>query len=170
LQPTLKGSHSSAASGILGRMAQTLTSLLIHVVYSTKHRADLIVPAIERDLHRYMGGIGAALDSPILASGGTTNHVHLLVSLSKNIALSELVMNLKKDSSKWIKTRGDAAKGFRWQDGYSAFSIGESGHGALEKYIRNQKEHHRSLSFEDEVRALVKKYKVVEFDERYAWD
>ncbi len=151
-------------------MSQTLTALLIHIVFSTKHRADLIVPAIERDLHRYMGGIGTALDSPILVSGGTTNHVHLLVSLSKTIALSDLVMNIKKDSSKWIKTRGPVASGFRWQDGYSAFSIGESGHAALEKYIRTQKEHHRKTSFEDEVRALVRKYRVVEFDEWYAWD
>jgi putative transposase len=151
-------------------MAQTLTCLLIHIVFSTKHREDLIAPSFERDLHRYMNGIGKALESPLLVTGGTANHVHLLASMSKNIALSDLVMNIKKDWSKWIKTRDVAAARFRWQDGYAAFSIGESGHEALAKYIRDQKEHHRGLSYEDEVRALVRKYKVIEFDERYAWD
>ena len=151
-------------------MAQTLTRLLIHIVFSTKHRADLIVPAFERDLHRYMGGICRALESPVLEIGGTTNHVHVLASLSKNIALSDLVMNMKKDSSKWIKSRAAEASAFRWQDGYSAFSIGESGRGALDRYIQNQKEHHKKRSFEEELRVLVKKYKVIEFDERYAWD
>jgi REP element-mobilizing transposase RayT len=155
---------------MLARMAQTLTSLLIHIVFSTKHREDAILPAIERDMHRYMNGIAKALESPLLVSGGTANHVHLLVSMSKNIALSELVMNVKKDSSKWIKTRDVAASRFRWQDGYAAFSIGESGHDALAKYIRTQKEHHRRVSYEDEVRAPVRKYKVVEFEEKYAWD
>ncbi len=151
-------------------MAQTLTRLLIHIVFSTKHRADLIAPAYERDLHRYMAGICRALESPALEIGGTANHVHVLTSLSKNIALSDLVMNMKKDSSKWIKMQAAEARGFRWQDGYSAFSIGESGNEALKKYVRTQKEHHKKSSFEDEVRLLVKKYKVIEFDERYAWD
>ena len=151
-------------------MSQTLTRLLIHIVFSTKHRADLILPAFERDLHRYMAGICRSLESPLLEIGGTANHVHVLTSLSKNIALADLVMNMKKDSSKWIKTRAAEAKSFRWQDGYSAFSIGESGSAALKRYIKNQKEHHRRRSFEDEVRELVKKYNVIEFDERYAWD
>jgi putative transposase len=151
-------------------MAQTLTRLLIHIVFSTKHRADLIVPDIEIELHRYMAGIARNLESPLLVSGGTANHVHMLTSLSKNIALADLVMNIKKDSSKWIKTRDAAPRAFRWQDGYSAFSIGESGRARLTRYIQNQKAHHRKISYEDEVRELAAKYNVVEFDERYAWD
>ena len=151
-------------------MSQTLTRLLIHIVFSTKHREDLILPAFERSLHRYMAGICKALESPALEIGGTANHVHVLTSLSKNIALSDLVMNMKKDSSKWIKSHAAQARAFRWQDGYAAFSIGESGTAALTKYIRTQKDHHRKSTYEDELRLLVKKYKVIEFDERYAWD
>lgn len=155
---------------MLACMSQTLTRLLIHIVFSTKHRAELILPPIDRDLHKYMAGICKAHESPILVSGGTADHVHLLVSLSKNIALSELLMHTKKDSSKWIKTRAGAPRNFGWQDGYSAFSIGESGVENLTAYINDQKVRHKRLSFQDEVRRLVKKYKVIEFDERYAWD
>src|SRR5439155_14282296 len=101
INPTLKGS-SNAMDGVKIRpiMAQTLTRLLVHVIFSTKHRSDLIVPEIEPQLYPYMATIGRTNQSPVLAIGGTTNHVHLLVSQSKNIALSDLVMVIKKDSSK----------------------------------------------------------------------
>ncbi len=149
-------------------MAQTLTRLLVHVVFSTKDRRNLIAPAIERELHAYLGGICRNRESPALAIGGTENHVHLLISLSKNIALSDLMMTLKKDSSKWVKTNGDAFPDFYWQDGYGAFSIGESQVGAVTDYIRGQKERHKTLTFEDEVVALAERYGVV-FDPRYLW-
>lgn len=149
-------------------MAQTLTRILVHVVFSTKQRRNLIVPAIEPDLHSYLGGICRKRESPALAIGGTENHVHLLISLSKNIALSDLMMSLKKDSSKWIKTRGHAFADFRWQDGYGAFSIGESQVDAVTGYIREQKERHKTMTFEDEFVALAKRYGVA-FDRRYLW-
>lgn len=149
-------------------MAQTLTRLLVHVVFSTKDRRNLIVPAIEPELHAYVGGICRNHESPALAIGGTENHVHLLISLSKNIALSDLMMTLKKDSSKWVKTNGDALQGFYWQDGYGAFSIGESQVGAVTGYIHGQKEEHKTLVFEDELVALAERYGVV-FDRRYLW-
>ncbi len=146
-------------------MAQTLTRLLVHVVFSTKARRNLIIPAIEPQLHAYLGGICRSEESPALAIGGTENHVHLLISLSKNIALSHLMMTLKKDSSKWIKTKGEAFQGFHWQDGYGAFSIGES---QVTDYIRGQKERHKTLTFEDELVALAKRYGMT-FDPRYLW-
>ena len=149
-------------------MAQTLTRLLVHVVFSTKARRNLIVPAIEPDLHAYLGGICRNRESSALAIGGTENHVHLLISLSKNIALSDFMMTLKKDSSKWIKTRGNAYVDFHWQDGYAAFSIGESQVGSLTEYIRGQKERHKTMSFEDELVALANRYGVA-FDTRYLW-
>ncbi len=151
-------------------MSQTLTRLLIHIVFSTKHREDTILPSFERDLHRYMSGICKAIESPVLEIGGTPNHVHVLTSLSKKVALADLVMHMKKDSSKWIKAHAAEAKGVRWQDGYAAFSLGESGMKAITQYIRTQKEHHEKVSYEDELRLFVKKYNVIEFDERYAWD
>jgi len=149
-------------------MAQTLTRLLVHIIFSTKERRNLIAPAVEPELHAYLGGICKNQGSLALEIGGAENHVHLLVSLSKNIALSELMMTLKKDSSKWIKTKGDTFGDFHWQDGYGAFSIGESQVAAVMDYIRGQKERHKSMSFEDELVALAKRYGVA-FDPRYLW-
>jgi len=149
-------------------MAQTLTRLLIHVVFSTKDRRHLIAPAVEPDLHAYMGGICRNCDSPALVIGGTDNHVHLLISLSKKIALSDFMMTLKKDSSKWIKTKGPGISDFHWQDGYGAFSIGESQVGVVTDYIRGQKDRHKTMSFEDELVTLAQHYGVA-FDSRYLW-
>jgi putative transposase len=116
-------------------MAQTLVSLLVHLVFSTKNRADVITPEVEPDLFAYLSGTINQLDSRCLASGGTANHVHLLVSLSKNHALSWAVGEIKKASSKWIKTKGAGFRQFGWQDGYGAFSIGQSNVTALKRYI-----------------------------------
>src|SRR5690349_1075437 len=149
-------------------MAQTLTSLLIHVVFSTKLRIPMIREQDEEELYKYMCGIPRNHQSPCLAINGTADHVHLLVSQSKNIALADLLEDLKKDSSKWIKKLGRIYNGFHWQDGYAAFSIGESGVETLKQYIANQKDHHKRQSFQDELRALLKKYRV-EYDERYIW-
>ena len=149
-------------------MAQTLTRILLHVVFSTKDRRNLIASTIEPELHAYLGGICRNQKSPAIEIGGTENHVHLLISLSKNIALSDLMMTLKKDSSKWIKTKGEMFGDFHWQDGYGAFSIGESQVGAVMDYIRGQKERHKTMTFEEELVALAKRYGVA-FDARYLW-
>ena len=149
-------------------MAQTLTRLLMHVVFSTTERRNLITPEVEPELHAYLGGVCRNRESPALAIGGTENHVHLLISLSKNIALSNLMMTLKKDSSKWIKTNGNAFRDFHWQDGYGAFSIGESQVRRVKDYIRGQKERHKTSTFEDELVELAKRYGVA-FDPRYLW-
>ncbi|MFN0010211.1 MAG: IS200/IS605 family transposase [Phycisphaerales bacterium] len=149
-------------------MAQTLTRLLVHVVFSTKGREPLIPPEIENDLYKYLAGISRNHDSPLLAVGGTADHVHLLVALSKNVALSALLMHLKKDSSKWIKTRSPRARAFAWQEGYGAFTLGASQVPAATRYIAGQKEHHRRRSFQDELRTLCRKYDVA-LDEQHAW-
>lgn len=148
-------------------MAQTLTRLLVHIVYSTRNRADLILPHLEPDLYPYIGGICRAHGCALLAGGGTANHCHLLVSLSKTLALSDLVMDIKKDSSKWMKLGGAGV--FAWQDGYGGFTIGESQVPALKRYIARQKERHATTDFKEEFLALLKKYKV-EYDPRYIWD
>lgn len=150
-------------------MAQTLTSLLVHIVFSTKHRADLITPEIEPKLFAYIGGILNNEKSVLLASGGTMNHIHLLVSQSKTMALSDLVKDVKQGSSKWIKTQGREFADFHWQDGYGAFTIGKSQVETLRGYLAKQKVHHQKQSFEDELREALKNYEV-EFDERYLWD
>jgi len=149
-------------------MSQTLVSLLVHLVFSTKNRADLITPDIETDLFAYISGILANHESRCLAAGGTTNHVHLLVSLSKNIALSATVGELKKSSSKWMKTKGAQFRNFGWQDGYAAFSVSQSNVAALKRYIARQKEHHQRRSFESELLMLLERYGV-RYDEEYLW-
>ena len=107
--------------------------------------------------------------SHLITINGTANHVHILMSQSKNVALSYLMAELKKSSSKWIKTRDSTLGNFSWQDGYGAFSIGESNVPALKQYIAGQKEKHRIKSFEDELIEFLKAYGV-EYDEHHLWD
>ncbi len=150
-------------------MAQTLVSLLVHVVFSTKNRADLITSEVEPDLFAYIGGILNNNHSKLLAANGTMNHIHLLASLGKTISLSELVGDIKRGSSVWIKKEGSEFRNFHWQDGYGAFSIGQSQVEAVMRYIARQKEKHAKKSFEDEFRGFLKSYGI-EYDERYVWD
>ena len=148
-------------------MPQSLSRVLVHVVFSTKHREDSIPIEIDADLHAYLGGIGRNVACPAIAVGGTANHVHLLVNLARTVTIADLLLNVKRDSSKWMKTKGVNA--FAWQDGYGAFSIGESAVEEVCRYIANQRAHHEKMTFQDEVRALCRKYGV-ELDERYAWE
>lgn len=149
-------------------MAQTLTRILVHVIFSTKDRANFIAPAIEADLHAYLGGTCRGHDSALLCVGGTEDHVHLLVSLGKTVALSDLVLHLKRDSSRWIKGRFKGFGAFGWQGGYAALSVGQSQVERLRTYIAGQKMHHQRTSFQDELRAFLNRYGV-EYDERYLW-
>lgn len=150
-------------------MPQSLASILIHLVFSTKNREPFITPAIESELHPYMAKIFRALKSPSLAIDGTTDHVHMLFALSRVITVAELVEEIKTESSKWIKTKGPEFRNFHWQAGYGAFSIGQSNVAALKRYIHNQKQHHRRVTFQDELRAFFKRYQIP-YDERYVWD
>lgn len=150
-------------------MATTLVSLLVHVIFSTKNRADIITPEIEPGLYEYMGGIARNHKSRLLAANGTANHSHLLISLGKTIALSELIAEIKRDSSKWAKDRSRGFRDFYWQEGYGAFSIGQSQTSEVKRYIAEQKEKHQARTFEREFIGFLKKYEV-EYDERYIWD
>ena len=150
-------------------MAQTLVSLLVHVIFSTKNRESFISEAVEADLFAYMGGILKNNNCRLLAAGGTPDHVHLLISQSKNIALSELLMDLKKDSSVWIKKNGSIFRNFHWQDDYAGFSISQSDVPGLKKYIGSQKEHHRNLTFQEELIQILSECEM-EYDERYLWN
>ncbi len=116
-------------------MAQTLTSLYVHVIFSTKNRENLILPEIEQELFAYIGGILNNNESKLLSANGTENHIHLLISASKNLGLSKLIGSVKRDSSKWLKTKGKDFHNFQWQDGYGAFSIGHTQIEVVKKYI-----------------------------------
>ena len=150
-------------------MASTLTKILIHITFSTKDRAPFIPLQVEPDLYAYVGGICRHLNSPLLALEGTSNHVHMLVSLGKTVALSDLMLNVKRESSKWIKQQDPQLSTFAWQDGYFGFSLGQSGVEALRLYIANQKEHHKHIDYKDELRNLLRLYEL-EWDEAFIWD
>ncbi len=150
-------------------MPQSLASVPIHFVWSTKDRQAFINPEIEKELFAYMASIFRAHESPALIINGTANHVHILSMLSRKITIAKLVEEVKKSSSKWIKTKGLDYQKFYWQSGYAALSIGQSNIEALKRYITNQKEHHRKKTFQQEYIEFLKKYNI-EHDERYIWD
>jgi len=150
-------------------MPQSLSSILIHLVYSTKNREPFLTPEIETELYPYMASIFKALKSPALLINGTSDHVHSLFSLSRVVTIADLVEEVKTESSKWIKTKGREFRNFHWQSGYGAFSIGQSHVSTLKRYIGRQKEHHRRVTFQEEYRKFLKAYEV-EYDERYVWD
>ncbi len=150
-------------------MAQSLSKVYVHITFSTKNRRDLIDENISSSLFEYLGGTCKRFECNPVQVGGHSNHVHILCLLSKKIAQMKLLEELKKSSSKWIKTKGDNYSDFYWQDGYGIFSVNPSEIEVVVQYIKNQKEHHKKISFEDELRAFLKKYKV-DYDEKYIWD
>jgi REP element-mobilizing transposase RayT len=150
-------------------MPQSLSSILIHLIFSTKNREPFLTREIEAELYPYMASIFKALKSPALIINGTTDHVHTLLSLSRVVTIADLVEEVKTESSKWIKGKGRQFRNFHWQSGYGAFSIGQSHVPLVKRYIKRQKEHHRRVTFQDEYRKFLKAYEV-EYDERYVWD
>jgi putative transposase len=150
-------------------MAQSLSNILVHIVFSTKHRQPFIDSEIETEVFKYLATACRTLACPSHAIGGADDHVHIACSLARTVTVSQLIQEIKQDSSKWIKTKSDRFANFAWQNGYGAFSIGQSQLGDLRGYIAGQREHHRRMSFEDEFRQLCQRYEV-NLDERYAWD
>jgi REP element-mobilizing transposase RayT len=150
-------------------LPQSLSSILIHLIFSTKHRESLVTEQVEAALHAYMAGILQEMQCPALTIGGMPDHVHVLFLLTRTRSVSEVVQDLKKDSSKWIKTQGASFREFSWQAGYGAFSIGQSSVPEARHYIDHQKEHHTTRTFLEEYRAFLTKYGV-DYDERYVWD
>jgi len=150
-------------------MPQSLANILVHITFSTKKRARLIDPAIESELYPYLASICRACDSPSHAIGGIEDHVHIALTLGRTISVADLLGEIKASSSKWMKTKGPQYADFAWQNGYGAFSIGQSQLSALKQYIADQKEHHRRRTFQEEFREFLKRYQVA-YDERYVWD
>lgn len=150
-------------------MPNTYTNLLFHVVFSTKHRTPTIHPTFQDDLYAYIGGIVRGEGGTLLEIGGMPDHVHLLIKLKPSIAPSSILQIIKGKSSKWLNAEKIDQQDFYWQEGFAAFSVSESQVENVRHYIQNQEEHHRKLSFQDELRALLSKHGI-EFDERYLWD
>ena len=130
-------------------------------------REPLIGLRIRPRLHAYLVGILDNLKSPSLQAGGVADHVHILFALARTISQADLVEEVKKGSSKWMKTEGVPT--FSWQAGYGAFSVGESQADTVIRYIQNQEHHHRKMTFQEEFRKFLERYKIA-YDERYVWD
>jgi REP element-mobilizing transposase RayT len=151
-------------------MPQSLVKNLIHLVYSTKHRKPWIPENVRDRLFAYQAGVFRQWESPALVIGGVEDHIHALFSLSKNHALKKIVEEVKKGSSKWMKTDAGASnRDFQWQNGYAGFSVSQSNVEEVREYIEAQAKHHRKMTFQDELRALFRRHEM-EFDERYVWD
>jgi REP element-mobilizing transposase RayT len=150
-------------------MPQSLSYLLIHIVFSTKDRAPVLDASILPDLHAYLATVARNADCECYRVGGIPDHVHLAIRISRTITIAQLVEELKTSSSKWLKTQSPTLAHFAWQRGYGAFSVGPSDLEALRNYIDTQEGHHQTRTFQEEYRAFLKRYGV-EFDERYVWD
>ena len=150
-------------------MANSYHQIYIHYIFSTKNHHPLIQPDFEKRLYKYISGIGREQEFPVLASGGMADHLHLLVSLSPMGSVSKTIQAIKGSSSKWINDCFyPKQRQFKWQSGYGAFSVGRSGINKLTSYIKNQKTHHKRMTFKEEYRKLLKKYGV-SWDEKYVW-
>ncbi|HEY3395159.1 MAG TPA: IS200/IS605 family transposase [Lacipirellulaceae bacterium] len=151
-------------------MPQSLAKILVHTVFSTKDRRPYLRDfGLREEMHRYLGGILSNLNCQPIIVGGVEDHVHLLCALARTCQAAEMVKEVKRGSSLWIKTKSTASQDFSWQSGYGIFSIGFSQIQAVKDYIANQVEHHRKISFQDEFRALLLRYNI-DFDENYVWD
>ena len=150
-------------------MPQSLAKNLIHLVFSTKNRATLLSDEIRPSLHAYITTVLKNLNCPVIIVNSVEDHIHILFLLHRTVPLSKAVEDAKKSSSKWLKTQSSTLSTFSWQSGYGAFSVSESNVPIVKKYIATQAEHHKKVSFQDELRGFLNKHRI-EFDERYLWD
>lgn len=151
-------------------MPQSLAKVIVHIVYSTKNRTPWLKDAkLRSELYAYNATILKNVDSPAIVIGGVEDHIHILALLSRKVAIMDVILQSKTETSKWIKKQGPRLQDFQWQAGYDIFSVSESNVGAVKPYIERQAEHHQRMSFQDEFRILCQKHQI-EIDERFAWD
>jgi len=150
-------------------MPQSLSKVLLHVVFSTKNREKTIYKHLRGLLHAYLAGLCRARGSEAYRVGGPDDHVHIACTLPRTITMAKLVEEIKKPSSIWMKQQEGGAPNFSWQAGYGIFSLGQSQLPMILQYIDNQEEHHRTKSFKEELLELLEKYGV-DYDEKYLWD
>ena len=150
-------------------MSQSLAQVYVHLIFSTKRRAPLLVPEIREDLRAYFGGVLRKMKCPALAVGCVSDHVHILFAQYKTAALDKVVQEAKVATSIWLKTRDSRLHRFGWQNGYGAFSVSASRRDAVIRYIQSQEQRHAKTTFQEEFRRFLAEYRV-EYDERYVWD
>ena len=151
-------------------MPQSLSSVHLHLIFSTKDRQPFFRdPNLRSEIHAYLGSVSKQLDCTPILVGGVEDHVHILARHARTISQSEWVKELKRVSSIWMKERDVPIHNFAWQSGYGVFSVSSSNLAAVQKYIAEQEEHHRKTTFQDEYRAFLKRHGV-SWDEQYVWD
>ena len=150
-------------------MAQTLSNLLIHIVFSTKHRTEWIHDDLKNELYPYIGGIVREMRGRSLAIGGMKDHLHLLLRVPPSLSISETVRVIKANSSRWIHEKWRSHATIAWQEGYGAFSVSASVAESVTQYILNQPKHHAKRSFQEELIEFLRQNKV-QYDEKFLWD
>ena len=151
-------------------MPQSLANVLLHVVFSTKHRQPFLSRREVRDVMTgYLIGTLQNLHCPSLQVGVVEDHVHILCNLHRTIAIAKLIEEIKTSSSSRIKEEGPELRDFQWQNGYGVFSVSQSNVPAVRGYVVNQEEHHRQRTYQDEFRLLLQRHEM-DYDERYVWD
>lgn len=175
----MKFSHQSWPKAIFTRgqgyalgvhaLPQSLTKLYLHLIFSTKNRAAFLDDEIRPRVHAYLAEILRSLDSPYVVVGGVVDHVHILFDMGKLHAPVKLVEQLKRESSKFVKTLGSKYCHFYWQRGYGMFSVSPTHLADAEQYVRNQEEHHHKKTFQEEFVGFLKRYGI-SYDERFVWD
>ncbi|MDR3226724.1 MAG: transposase [Prevotellaceae bacterium] len=150
-------------------MAQSLSKIYVHIIFHIKNSSVEIDKKDSSELYSYIGTIIRDNESIPVVVNGVGNHIHILCVMSKNIALSKLVEEIKRKSSRWIKTKGLLYENFAWQGGYAVFSVSSSIHDKTKRYIERQEQHHNKMNFNEEYLLFLKEYKI-EYDERYLWN
>jgi REP-associated tyrosine transposase len=147
-------------------MTQSFTQNLQHIIFSTKSRDNWIDPSWEKDLYSYIGGILKRIDCKLLTAGSISDHIHLLTSIDKNLTIPEVVRKIKSSSTNWVKKNIQNRGGFAWQNGYAAFSVSNSNVDKVQNYIMNQRNHHKKINFEEEIKLFLDKHKIP-YDKRF---
>jgi REP element-mobilizing transposase RayT len=151
-------------------MEQSVSQIYMHLVFSTKNRVPFFKNSdIREQLYSYIAKIIYENDSYPICIGGYEDHIHIFFNLSKNVCFKDIIGEIKRSTSKWIKTKGDEYTNFYWQAGYGGFSVGQQQKQKTINYINKQNEHHKKVSFQEELRMFMTKNNM-EIDERYFWD
>jgi REP element-mobilizing transposase RayT len=150
-------------------MPQSLSKVYLHIIFSTKKRYPFIDKEIEQELWSYISGICKEFECDTINVGGYNDHIHICCLLSRKITQIKLLEEIKKRSSRWIKTKGEQYENFHWQDGYAVFSVNPSKVEKLVTYINDQHKHHESLTYQQELLTSLKKHDI-KYDEHYLWD
>ncbi len=150
-------------------MAQSLSKVLLHIIFSTKNREPWLDSNVRPRMHAYLATICRDAGADFVRVGGVSDHVHIVTTLARTLSQAQLIEEIKKASSKWVKALDARYRGFFWQRGYAAFSVSPSQLDSVLEYVNKQQEHHRTRTFQEEYRELLRKHGV-DFDERFVWD